>query len=50
MIFEIKFASVTNDTAETSVKTHIYHYTTPSETAACDRQLHHSLIQAILIF
>jgi hypothetical protein len=30
-VFEIKFAYVTNDTAETSIKNHIYHYATPHE-------------------
>jgi hypothetical protein len=31
----IKFAYVTNDTANTSVKNHMYH-TTPGETVICD--------------
>jgi len=35
-IFKIKFAYVTNDTAKTSIKNHIYHYTTPCETVICD--------------
>jgi hypothetical protein len=36
MIFIIKFAYVTSDTAEKSIKNHIYHYTTPRETEICD--------------
>jgi hypothetical protein len=28
-MFEIKFAYVTNDTAETSIKNHVYYYTAP---------------------
>jgi hypothetical protein len=35
-ILEIKFAYVSNDTAKTSFKNHIYHYTTPCETVICD--------------
>jgi hypothetical protein len=35
-IFEIKFAYVTNETAETSIKSDIYHYTTPFEMVICD--------------
>jgi hypothetical protein len=35
-IFEIKSADVTNDTAKTSIKNHIYHYTTSQETVICD--------------
>jgi hypothetical protein len=35
-IFEIKFAYVTNDNPETSIKNHIYHYTTPCEMVICD--------------
>jgi hypothetical protein len=33
---KIKFASVTNDTAETNIKNHIYHYTTPYEMVICE--------------
>jgi hypothetical protein len=32
----IKFPYATNDTAETSIKNNIYHYTTPRETVICD--------------
>jgi hypothetical protein len=35
-IFEIKFTYITNKTAKTSIKSHIYHYTTPCETVVCD--------------
>jgi hypothetical protein len=35
-IFKIKFAYVTNDTAETSIKTHIYHFTAPHEMVICE--------------
>jgi hypothetical protein len=35
-IFEMKFAYVTNDTTETYIKNHIYHYTTPHETIICN--------------
>jgi hypothetical protein len=35
-ILEIKVAYVINYTAETNVKNHIYHYTTPCETVICD--------------
>jgi hypothetical protein len=35
-IVEIKFAHITNDTAQTSIKNHIYHYTTPREMVICD--------------
>jgi hypothetical protein len=35
-IFKIKFAYVTNDTAETSIKNLIYHYTMPREMIICD--------------
>jgi hypothetical protein len=35
-IFEIKFAYVTNNTAKTSIKNHIYYYTTPCEMVICD--------------
>jgi hypothetical protein len=28
IIFKIKYAYVLNDTADTSIKNHIYHYTT----------------------
>jgi hypothetical protein len=35
-MFEIKFAYMTNDTAETSVENHIYHYTAPCEMVICD--------------
>jgi hypothetical protein len=35
-IFEIKFASVTNDAAKTGIKNDIYHDTTPRETVICD--------------
>jgi hypothetical protein len=34
--FEIEFAYVTNDTLITSIKNHIYHYTTPCATVICD--------------
>jgi hypothetical protein len=36
IIFEIKFAYVTNDTAKTSITNHIYHYSTPREMVICD--------------
>jgi hypothetical protein len=29
-IFKIKFASATDDTAETSIKNHLYRYITPN--------------------
>jgi hypothetical protein len=32
----MKFAYVTSDTSETSIKNHIFHYTTPHETVICD--------------
>jgi hypothetical protein len=40
-IFEIKFASIAKDTAETSIKSRIcqytiLHYTTPRDTFNCD--------------
>jgi hypothetical protein len=35
-VFEIKFAYVTNDTAETSSEYHIYHYTAPHEMVICN--------------
>jgi hypothetical protein len=35
-MFEIKFACVTNDTAEKGFKNHIYHYTTSREMVICD--------------
>jgi hypothetical protein len=35
-IFKIKFAYVTNDTAETSIKSLMYHYTTPHEMVISD--------------
>jgi hypothetical protein len=35
-IFEIKIPYVTNDTVETSIKSHIYHYTAPCKTIICD--------------
>jgi hypothetical protein len=35
--FEIKFTYVTNDTIDTSIKIHIYHYTTPHEMVICER-------------
>jgi hypothetical protein len=35
-IFEIKFEHVTNDTAKTRIKNHIYHHTTPCEMVICD--------------
>jgi hypothetical protein len=35
-MFKIKFAYVTNDTAKTSIKNHLYHYTTPYEMIICD--------------
>jgi hypothetical protein len=34
-IFGITVA-VTNDTAKTSIKNHLYHYTTPCEIVICD--------------
>jgi hypothetical protein len=37
-IFKIKFAYVTKYTAETSIKNHIYHYTTPCEMVICDSE------------
>jgi hypothetical protein len=33
---KIKFAYITNDTTKTSIKNHIYHYTTPHEMVICD--------------
>jgi hypothetical protein len=33
--FEIKFAYVTNDTAETNIKNHSSQYTSPRETVIC---------------
>jgi hypothetical protein len=33
---KIKFAYVTDDMAETGIKNHIYHYTTPHEMVICD--------------
>jgi hypothetical protein len=35
-IYEIKFAYVTNDTAKTSIKNHIYHNTIPHEMVICN--------------
>jgi hypothetical protein len=35
-MFATKFSYVTNDTAETSIKNNIYHYTVPLETVICD--------------
>jgi hypothetical protein len=35
-MFEIKFAYVTKDTAKTSIKNQICHYTTPCEMVICD--------------
>jgi hypothetical protein len=35
-IFEIKFAYVTVYTLKTSIKSHIYHHTTPCEMVICD--------------
>jgi hypothetical protein len=35
-MFEIKVACITDDTAKTSIKNHIYHYTIPHETVICD--------------
>jgi hypothetical protein len=32
----MKFAYLTNDPAKTSIKSHIYHYTTPRKTVICD--------------
>jgi hypothetical protein len=49
-IFKIKFAYVTSDIAETSIKNDIYHYTTLCEIVICDRHLHFIPIEAILIF
>jgi hypothetical protein len=46
----MKFAYVTNDTAETSVTNHIHRCTTPHETVICDSQPHITPIGAILIF
>jgi hypothetical protein len=46
----MKFAYVTNDTSETSVKNHIHRCTTPRETVTCDSQPHIAPIGAILIF
>jgi hypothetical protein len=48
--FEIKFAYVTNDTTETSIKNHVYDYTTPREMVTCDLRLHITPTGAILIF
>jgi hypothetical protein len=41
---------VINAAAETSIKNHVHHYTTPCETVICDRRPHISPIKAILIF
>jgi hypothetical protein len=54
-IFEIKFAYITNDTVQTSIINHIYHYTTPHEMVICesdlsDRRLHNAPKGEILIF
>jgi hypothetical protein len=35
-IFRVKFSCVTNDTAETRLRNHIYHHTTPHEMAVFD--------------
>jgi hypothetical protein len=35
-IFEIKFAYVINDTAETTIEDHLHHYTMPCKTVICD--------------
>jgi hypothetical protein len=35
-IFKIKFAYVTNTTAKTCIKNHIYHYATPCKTVMFD--------------
>jgi hypothetical protein len=35
-IFEIKFVYVTNNTAQTSIKNHIYHYSTPHQKVIFD--------------
>jgi hypothetical protein len=35
-MFEIKFAYVTNDIANTSIRNHMYQYTTPCEKVICD--------------
>jgi hypothetical protein len=35
-VFETKLAYVTNDTAETNIKNHIYHCTTPRQMVICD--------------
>jgi hypothetical protein len=35
-ILKIKFAYVTNETTETNIKNHIYHYTTPREIVIYD--------------
>jgi methylglyoxal synthase len=34
-ILKIKFAYVTHDTAKTSIKNHIYRYTTPHKMVIC---------------
>jgi hypothetical protein len=50
------FAYVTNDTAETGIKSHVYHYSTLHETVICDSddvtgdQPYIAPIGAILIF
>jgi hypothetical protein len=55
-IFKIKFMYVTNDTSKTSIKNHIYHYTTPCEMLICDSdgvtgdRPHIALEEAVLIF
>jgi hypothetical protein len=34
---------------DTCIKSHVYHYTIPYEMVICDRQLHTTLIGAVLI-
>jgi hypothetical protein len=55
-MFKIKFAYVTNDTSEISIRNHIHHCTTQYEMIICDSDgitgisLHITPIGAVLIF